>query len=409
VQTLLYLVHRIPYPPNKGDKIRSFHLLKHLSKKYKVILGAFVDDPNDWQYKEHLSEYCEEVFLLPLNSLWSKFKSSKGLLTNMALTIPYYYSKSMQTWVDRQIDAYQIQHCIIYSSAMAQYVLGDKRESLYRVIDFVDVDSDKWLQYAKKKRWPANWIYQREAKLLLDYDKKIAQEFNASLFVSEKEANHFSALIPSLRNKIDYFNNGVDTTYFSSVYKSPSPYKKDEKVLVFTGAMDYWANVEAVEWFANDILPKIQKRLDKIKFYIVGSNPTESVLALTRHTGVEVTGRVEDVRPYVEHAAVAIAPLRIARGIQNKVLEAMAMGKTVVATSQAADGIAVETGKNIIINDSSSEWVTSIISLLSSMGGGNTESIGQSAEDFVKEKYIWAVNFNRLDNIMKKSPFLSIK
>ncbi|MCW8948497.1 MAG: sugar transferase, partial [Sedimenticola sp.] len=176
---LLYLCHRIPYPPNKGDKIRSFHLLKDLNEHYEVYLGAFIDDPKDWEYVPKVNDLCRASCFLPLDASRAKLKSLIALPMGDPLTLPYYYNRKMMQWVDQVVTQHKIERAIVYSSAMAQYIT-DKHPALNRkVIDFVDIDSDKWRQYSQKKSWPLSWVYQREADKLFAYEKKVVSEFDA--------------------------------------------------------------------------------------------------------------------------------------------------------------------------------------------------------------------------------------
>jgi sugar transferase (PEP-CTERM/EpsH1 system associated) len=339
MEDLLFLAHRIPYPPDKGDKIRSYHLLRYLTRRYRVYLAAFIDDPQDWQHTDTLRAMCADSFFRSLQPFAAKLRSLGGLLQGQPLTLRYYHDRDMQRWVSDTLRRHGIRRVFVFSSAMAQYVTQYGEDGLQRIIDFVDVDSDKWLQYSQSKRLPGNWVYRREAKTLLDYERHIARLFDVSLFVSRDEAKHFQALAPDVAPKIQHFNNGVDTDYFTPEGDYPSPYGADEKVLVFTGAMDYWANVDGVIWFAHEVFPEIRKQIPNASFYIVGARPAEAVKQLARQQGIVVSGRVPDVRPYLAHATAAVAPLRIARGVQNKVLEAMAMDKPVVMTPAAAEGI----------------------------------------------------------------------
>jgi sugar transferase (PEP-CTERM/EpsH1 system associated) len=339
MQALLYLVHRIPYPPNKGDKIRSFHLLKALSKQFNVYLGAFVDNPNDWQYQHELNQYCEAVMLRPLHERQTKLRSLSGLLTGKALSLPYYKDTQMQKWVNGTVRKNQISNIMIFSSTMAQYVEADRFRNCTRIADFVDIDSDKWLQYSRHKSFPMSLIYAREARRLMQYEAAISASFQRTIFVSRDEMQHFACLNPGQASRLGYYKNGVDTNYFDPSRHYDNPYPDEALPIVFTGAMDYWANVEAVCWFAQDSLPHIREVLPQAQFYIVGSNPTAEVRRLQEREGVVVTGAVREIRPYLRHARVIVAPIRIARGVQNKVLEGMAMAKPVVATPMALEGI----------------------------------------------------------------------
>lgn len=394
MENLLFLVHRIPYPPNKGDKIRSYHFLKHLISKYNVYLGTFVDDTNDWKYTEKVDALCAETHYEELKPFQSKVKSVQGFLTGDALSLPYYKNQKMQNWVNDTIKTHSIKKVLIFSSVMAQFI--ENRNDVEIVVDFVDVDSDKWLQYAEKKQGIARWIYQRESKYLLAYEQKIAEIAKKSLFVSEQEAALFKALTPSLTEKIGHINNGVDVDYFSPDLKFDSLFH-DENAIVFTGAMDYWANVDAVTWFANNVFPQILQKNPKTTFYIVGSKPTKDVLSLANEN-VIVTGFVDDVRPYLSFAKLVIAPLRIARGIQNKVLEAMAMGKYVVATSSAFEGIPCNEKLAISIVDDANIMANKVSELLEN----NFVVVSNANRDFVKEKFSWEQNVNQLSVLLNR-------
>lgn len=385
---LLYLCHRIPYPPNKGDKIRSYHLLRFLREHYRVFLGAFIDDRQDWAYTTLLESLCEGCCFVDLNPGKARIKSITGLFRGQPLTLPYYADAQMRRWVDATVAEQQIVRVMVYSSAMAQYVTQQLARLERRVIDFVDIDSDKWRQYALRKQWPLNWVYRREADKLLAYERILASIFDASLFVSSSEAAMFRRLIPSGHGKIAYYNNGVDTDYFSPSREFVNPYHTGDEVLVFTGAMDYWPNIDAVSWFAKEVLPEITRLAPKVRFYIVGSNPSDAVKQLARIDRVEVTGRVDDVRPYLQFARAAVAPMRIARGIQNKVLEAMAMEKPVIVSDQGYEGIDAEPGKELLLANTTKEFVSYIPRLVS----GAYDSLGKDARIRVKRDFSWEAN-----------------
>jgi sugar transferase (PEP-CTERM/EpsH1 system associated) len=397
MKNILFLAHRIPFPPNKGDKIRSYHFLSYLTTVYNVYLGAFIDDPNDWQYTEKLDAICVETFYLKLNTFKAKIKSLKGFLTGEALSLPYYRNQTMQHWVDSTITKNSISKVFVFSSVMAQFI--KKTHDVEMFVDFVDVDSDKWRQYATSKSGLSALIYQRESNYLSNYEKRIAEQAKVSLFVSEHEADLFKQLVPAnLRKKISSISNGVDINYFSSEQLFSSPYAINEDVIVFTGAMDYWANVDAVKWFSDEILPNILLNFPLVKFYIVGSKPTKIVKALANKS-VVVTDSVEDIRPYITHARLAIAPLRIARGIQNKVLEAMAMGKYVVTTSAAMEGISYDKSLDVFIGDNIHEVAKLLNKLLQKK---TDELVSNVNRNFVIDNYSWNKNANKLVDFLEE-------
>jgi sugar transferase (PEP-CTERM/EpsH1 system associated) len=394
VQSLLFLVHRIPYPPTKGDKVRSYNILKYLASRYKVYVGAFVDDPADFEHVAALRELCEACHLVKLNPVLAKVKSLTGLVAGEALTLPYYRNASMQQWVDNLLRTMSIQRVLVFSAAMAQYVMHAK--NICRVADLVDVDSDKWRQYAATQRWPYDAIYRRESATLLRYERQIARDFDSTVFVSAREADLFRHLAPELASKVGHINNGVDCEYFSPERSYPNPYNDDERVLVFTGAMDYWPNVDAVVAFAHEVFPGIRAEDTRARFYIVGARPTQEVQKLAALPGVSVTGAVADIRPYIAHAKLAIAPLRLARGIQNKVLEAMAMAKPVLASPQAAEGIEAQVGRELIVAEGS-ELVRQALHLLRQNG---SDEIGIAGRARVLASYSWESSLSRFEQML---------
>ena len=391
VRHLLLLVHRIPFPPNKGDKIRSYHLLRHLAGHYQVHLGTFVDDEDDWQHVPAVEKLCASTRFARLNPLRARVRSLGALLGNRSLSLDYYHDRDMKSWVDRTVREHGIDRIMIFSSAMAQY--AESYPQARRVVDFVDVDSDKWRQYAEKKSWPMSWLYRHEAKQLLAYERKVARECDASLFVSSPEADLFRKLAPESGARIGWFSNGVDTDYFSPGRAYASPYAAGERALVFTGAMDYWPNVDAVQWFATEVFPRILAQYPQARFYIVGSRPAPAVQALAQQAGVVVTGTVPDVRPYIAHGEVAVAPLRIARGIQNKVLEAMAMARPVVVSPQALEGIDAEVGREVLLADDAAAFADSVTALLRQPDA----SVGAAARANVQRHYSWSSKLARIE------------
>ena len=393
MEPLLFLAHRVPVPPNKGDKIRSHHLLKALAKRYRIYLGAFVDDPNDRPHLGSLAELCAEAKVVDLRPRLGRLRSLPGLVRGEPLTLPYYRNADLGRWVRSVTQRHGIRKALVFSSGMAQYLplIADAEV----VIDFVDVDSAKWVEYGTRRRWPLSALYAREGRLLLEFERRVAAHALAACFVTEEEAALFRRLAPECASKTFGVLNGVDSAYFSPAHDFPSPYSAGERAVVFTGAMDYWPNIDAVCWFAQDILPLVRAQEPATRFYIVGMNPSPAVRDLAGES-VVVTGRVDDVRPYLRHASVAVAPLRVARGVQNKVLEAMAMAKPVVASDAAAVGISVRQGLDLQVADTPSDFAQAVLELLEPT---HAQQLGQQARRAVLANYDWESNlaaFTRL-------------
>ncbi|MBU6261144.1 MAG: TIGR03087 family PEP-CTERM/XrtA system glycosyltransferase, partial [Burkholderiales bacterium] len=336
---LLYLAHRIPYPPDKGDKIATFNFLRHLAARHEVHLGAFVDAPEDWAHADRLKSYCADLKLVGIAPRRRRLWSARALLDGRSLTEAYYASAELQAWVDATMRERGIDAVLTYCSAMAPYVAAPRHAGVPRVTHFADVDSEKWNAYADTHRGLMSWVYRREARTLLALERAMSQAYDVTAVISDAEAELYRRLAPEAAARVRVIPNGVDTAYFDPDLVHESPYAAGAQTVVFVGAMDYWPNVDAVRWFAAEVLPLLQRTHPAAAFWIVGSKPAREVQQLAERSGVHVTGRVPDVRPYVAHAGAVVAPLRVARGTQNKVLEAYAMARRVVLTSAAANGL----------------------------------------------------------------------
>ncbi|MGN8158597.1 TIGR03087 family PEP-CTERM/XrtA system glycosyltransferase [Salinisphaera sp. RV14] len=392
---LLYLCHRIPYPPNKGDKIRAFNWLRALSSRHVVHLGAFVDTPDDWAHRGCLNQWCDQVLLRPIAPRRARLRSLTALARREALSFAYYRDRKMQAWVDRLMHERAIDAVLVFSSTMAPYVL--RHDRVRRVLDFVDVDSDKWAQYAGHARAPMRWVYAREAKTLAAGERRLAGTFDASVFVSAAEADFFRRMVPECSDRVHAVANGVDAGYFDPEADYSDPDRGGAARIVFTGAMDYGANVDAVTWFVEHVFDRVRAVVPAARFVIVGTRPTRDVRALAAHEGVEVTGAVPDVRPYLAHARVAVAPMRIARGLQNKVLEALAMSLAVVMTPQAAAGL--ETGHHEVcdVADTPEAFAAAVIARLTAAPDGAGR---RAARDYVLTRYAWPARVAELDRLL---------
>lgn len=393
--SILYLTHRIPYPPNKGDKLRSFNLLRKLSERHRVFLGAFIDCAEDWDAVPVLRTWCEEVFALRLIPSLVRAWSLRGLLSGEALSVCYYRRARLRRWVRQVIAAQDIRTAVVFSGPMAQYL--DAPALQRRIIDFCDVDSAKWREYAARHRWPLSWLYRREGRRLLAFELRMAQQADHSLLTTDDEVRLLVDALPELGERVAALQNGVDAEFFDPARAGATPYPPGATVLVFTGVMDYWPNVDAVTWFAREILPALRESHPNLRFCIVGMNPTAEVRSLAREAGVTVTGRVDDVRPWLAHATLGVAPLRIARGVQNKVLEAMAMARPVVVTPAAAMGLSGRSGEVFLAAEDAAGFRGAIESLL--RDASRREAMGKAAREHILSHYSWEANLAALDEL----------
>jgi sugar transferase (PEP-CTERM/EpsH1 system associated) len=394
MKELIFISHRMPWPLNKGEKIRAFNIIQHLRPRYAIHLGCVVDDPADMAHIGHLQKYCASVGAFPIDKRAQKLRALLRARPGRPLMPDFYYARELQAWVDAAMARVRMDVIYIYSVAMAPYVLDTPHPC--RILDAQDVDSAKWAEYGRSARPPMRWVWQREARTLLCYERRAAAACDATFFVSEPEAACFRRLAPESAGKVVAVECGVDLQRFSPSAAYDWPFGEDGPCLVLTGNMDYWPNADAAIWFAREILPLVRARHPAVRFFAVGANPGADVLALRSLPGVAVTGRVEDVRPYVAHAAAIVCPLRIARGIQNKVLEGMAMGKVVIASPAAFEGVRAEAGRDLLVADGVQDFAERIDDVLT----GGYDGLGKRARAAMERGYAWESVLSAMDRYL---------
>jgi polysaccharide biosynthesis protein PslH len=394
MQEILFLAHRAPWPPDRGDKIRSFHILQKLKTLAPVHVGAFADDARDMSFAEAQRASLASLHV-ELRSKPQWLAGIEALAANKPVSLTAFGAKSMQHWVDQRLASGTISHIFVFSGQMAQYVPADFRGRV--VMDFVDVDSAKFESYAGEGSGFMRWIHAREGRKLAAFEADIALRAHANLLVSEAEAALFRRR--SKAENVTALGNGIDTVFYDpkASFKKLHPVFPDP-LIVFTGQMDYRPNIEAVADFAHHAMPAIRAVHPETSFAIVGRNPTQAVVDLSALPGVMVTGAVDDVRTWIAGADIIVAPLRIARGIQNKVLEAMAMAKPVVVSTAAALGIDAQDGTHFRIADSFAHEADIVAALLSDNDARAT--LGQAARAHVMAHYGWDQQLAALDGIM---------
>ncbi|HVZ70376.1 MAG TPA: TIGR03087 family PEP-CTERM/XrtA system glycosyltransferase [Rhizomicrobium sp.] len=396
---VLFLSHRIPFPPNKGEKIRAHAMVAHLSQHHTVHIGAFVDDPADLEHEEALKALAGGECFLP--RLSPKLVYPMGLAALMRggpITTSYFGNAAMKSWIGQLLAKRRIDCAVVFGSAMAPYMMNRSDFDPSKVVlDLVDVDSDKWRQYAQAAVGPKRWIYEREADTLLELERAAAAHFGATLLVSPYEVQTFERLAPESVGSIHSVANGVDFSFFSSDHNFPNPYPKNEIPLVMTGAMDYHPNVDGAYWFAKFVMPLVSARLPNARFYVVGSKPARALTEAGLRNTV-ITGRVADVRPYIAHAAASVAPLRIARGVQNKVLEAMAHEKPVVATTAASRALAARPGRDFWLADDPDMFADAVIAAAM---GPERALVAANGRRYVESYHDWSRNLASLDALLE--------
>src|SRR5262245_48502326 len=393
---LLFTSPPIPYPPDKGDRVRSSHELQaFIERGHEVHLLAFADDLNDLNYRLDLGRMCATVEIIPLRRLWAVARS----LVNLALLRPlvrgYFESRKMRRLVKRAVSDNDFDAVFVCSSPMAQYVPRDLASRA--VVDLADVDSEKWRDCAGGANQLMSRIYSLEWKRLREYEYKIVARFANTVVTTRREAALLGRLDEFTRRaRLRTIADGVDLDHFR-----PSPQSPDtiSPRLVFVGAMDYFANVEGARYFAEEIFPLIRSRESRAKFSIIGSSPPAEVKKLARYPGVIVMEDAPDARPYLREAALCVVPLRRARGAQNGVLEAMAAGKAVIAFPEAVAGLRAVNGEHLLIADSPRRFADAALEVI--RDASLREGLETQARHFVEAEHDWTPLLQRLVELVE--------
>lgn len=404
---ILFLAHRTPYPPNKGDKIRAFNLLSHLAKSHDVTLLYWVDDPEDLNHTPFLRSMCRgRVIPVRLNRTLAMGRALRSLLQGGSFTEGFYSAKSFQRELDNVLYGAPFDAVFAYSSAVASY--AKNIDARTKIVDFVDVDSVKWRQLAEVAGFPLSLLYSLEHSRLAKFEISVSRWATRSLFVSHAEAELFKKT--GGEGSIDFLSNGTDLE-LRRLPLEQIPYhlagadrgsQAEGEKLIFVGTMDYPPNIDAVRHFAQDIFPLVRQKFSRSVFEVVGRRPPKSVRCLDQIEGVRVVGEVDDVRAYLVRADVSVAPMRIARGVQNKVLEAMAVGVPVVATPPAIEGIEVRDGEEVLIGATAEEFANQIIRVLSD--AELRKAVTKKAWNKMNQCYNWELVGAKLDRLLTSAP-----
>jgi sugar transferase (PEP-CTERM/EpsH1 system associated) len=389
---VLFLSQRIPFPPNRGDRITTYHVVRHLARKHEVAVACFCEERERESATRGLESLgVKEVRADPFSATAAKARAALSLLGGRPFTLAYFRSRALQRDVEALLRG-GADLAYVYSSSMAPYVFG--AGGIRRIMHFSELDSDKWAQYAQRSRQPARWVWAREAKTLLEFERAVAHRFDASVFVSEIEAALFRERIPGVEPVV--LPNGVDLARFAP----GPPAARDPRRIVFTGMMDYPPNVDAVRWFAGEILPRIRREVPEARFDVVGARAPSSVRALHDGESVCVVGEVAETAQWLRKSAVAVAPMRVARGIMNKVLEAMACALPVVATPVAARGVDAVPGEHLFVEPDEDRFAARVVALL--RDERLRAEVGLRARARMEERYRWEGVEARLDSLVER-------
>lgn len=400
---ILFLSHRIPFPPNRGDKIRSHHILRRLARMAPVHVGCFADDHADLAEEVELASLAHSYYLArrtkPL-----VLAGFQALKQGKPISLTAFRDASMANYVREKLASGRIGTIYVFSSQMGQYVPDDFAGRV--IMDFVDVDSAKFDAYAEKSRGPMGWVNGREGRLLAAEEARLAARADFNLLISRAEADLFAQRLGVLARqvRIEVLGNGIDSEYFDPLQVGPECQMATMPGprLIFTGQMDYQPNVAAAIRAARHILPQVRERHPGATFHIVGRSPTDAVKALSHVAGVHVWGRVDDIRPWLKAADMALVPLDIARGVQNKVLEAMAMELPVVLTSAAANGINAVAGHHFAVADSDEALIALVNNLADKPQAG--KAMGIDARRLVVERASWQSTLAPLADMLSAPP-----
>jgi len=398
MRDILFLAHRIPFPPDRGDKIRSWHLIERLARLGRVHLACFADDAPDAAnlagLKERMGDRLGEVHV-EVRARSRAAAGARALFEGRPVSLALFDSGRLRAFVRRVLAGPSIGTVFAYSGQMAQFVpLGLQQRF---VMDFGDVDSAKFAQYAEEGSGPMRWVNRREGRKLFAFERATAERADLCLFVSEAEADLFRAKtgLPNVRA----LSNGIDVDHFdpaAAFARLGAAERGEESLILFAGQMDYPPNADAVRWFAREVLPLVPSA----RFAIAGRNPLPLVRALAGDR-VIVTGAVADMRTWLAAADVVAAPLRLARGIQNKILEAMAMAKPVVASPAAFEGIEAAPGRDLLVAADAAAMAQSIRDLIAAPE--RAAAMGAAARARMEQGYRWDARLAPLADIVHPS------
>ncbi len=390
---VLHLAHRLPYPPDKGDRIRCFHTLKYLSTQADVHLACLADEPVPASALSGLRRYCARVAAVPVGGPLRWLRGLAALAAGRTVTEGVFSCPALAATLRGWARECRFDVCLASASSMVSYLRLPELRDVPAVVDLVDVDSQKWLDYAAGAHGPRAWLYRTEGGRLRRLESHLPSWCRGVVLTTPVEVSLYEAFAGPGRAQV--VCNGVDLDYFR-----PGP-AVAEPVCVFVGALDYRPNVEGVCWFARQVWPDLRSRCPAARLLLVGRRPIPAVRELAAVGGVEVVGDVADVRPHLGRAAVAVVPLRLARGVQNKLLEALAMGKAVVSSPLCVAGLAAEDGTHLLTATTPAEWAGAVLRLFGDPG--LRCRLGAAGRRYVESHHRWEVCLAPLGELLARA------
>lgn len=388
---ILVVCHRAPYPPNRGGKIRPFHIIRHLSRSHHVTVASLARSTSEVEAAERLADYCEQVLLEPITTAAAVARMLVRLPTRTPSSMGYFWSPRLAHRLQRVLSEQTFHLVFVHCAFVAPYVSWLRGPA--KLLDFGDIDSQKWLAYSRARRLPLTLGYALEAFKLRREEIRLARCFDLCTCTTPAELATLESYVPGL--PAAWFPNGVDHEYFQPL---PQPY--DPRVVVFIGRLDYFPNQEGIRAFCTRVWPAVRAACPDAVLRIVGAAPARAIRALGHLPGVEVVADPPDIRPYLGTAAVSIAPLAIARGTQNKVLESLAMGVPAVITPAVASGIDAEPGHHFLTAAEPSEFALAVVGLLQNPEARHRLSLAGRAR--VISHHSWARAFRDLDRAIDR-------
>jgi sugar transferase (PEP-CTERM/EpsH1 system associated) len=389
---VLFLCHRFPYPPRSGANVRAFHIIRHLSATgHDVTVASLARSSREEQEASGIARYCRHYEMVRVHEPMQAARMLMRLPTATPSTMGFFYSPALARRVRELLAGDRFDLIYAYCSSMAQYVAGIRGTP--KILDFLDMDSQKWLDYARFKSFPLAAGYWLEGKKLEREEKRVAREFDLCTTITRTEWETLESYGTGAAT--DWFPNGVDSDYFS-----PGAETYDADAICFVGRMNYYPNQECMVDFCTNVLPRIRARRPQVKLLIIGAEPSRAVRRLADLSGVTVTGSVPDVRPYLRRSALMVAPLNIARGIQNKILEAMAAGVPVVASRVAAGGVDAVPDEHFLVAGTHEEYARCALRILED--AAFRQQLSAAGRKRMLSHHSWERAMRRLDAIIAR-------